>query len=121
MTRVAVTMFAALALLACNKTPESSKPPVQKANAPTKLAPADAAATKPFQCGGAMCTAGQFCEERSKGHAVDDQGRPLQKKKCMTLPAPCGATATCDCVTKHIAATHCRATDGQVYTDDYRR
>ena len=27
-----------------------------------------------------------MCEDRFKGHDIDDQGRPLERKKCMPLP-----------------------------------
>lgn len=72
-------------------------------------------------CGGQRCTATQFCEDRYKGHAVDDEGRPLARKRCMPLPRACRDAPSCACVRRTIAATRCRMIGGQVFLDDYPR
>jgi len=139
--RGALVVMVALAVVGCTKKDaEPSKKPSAKNGAknsagdaavkkPATVRAADAAASKPvppsktatFKCGGNTCVAGQFCEERRKGHAVDDRGRPLQKKKCMALPKPCVAAPSCACVKAHISFKHCRVDAGNVFTDDYRR
>lgn len=85
--------------------------------------PDDAPATpaEQLRCGGASCADGEFCEERYKGHRIDDQGRPLERKKCMPLPAPCRSRPSCDCVREHVSFKHCREQNGRIHTDDYPR
>ena len=73
----------------------------------------------PGTCGSEVCALDQFCEDLYKGHALDARGRPLQRQKCMPIPESCKALPTCACVTKHVAATHCKEDVGRVYVNDY--
>lgn len=84
----------------------------------SRPSPADAAVPA-LDCGGAACAADQFCEERFKGHATDEQGRPLQHAQCMPVPDECRATPTCACITQRVSATHCDDSGGRVHLDDY--
>jgi hypothetical protein len=93
-------------------------PPGDAAPTPVDAAPAPLDAAQP-RCGRAACGAGEFCEERFKGHDLDAKGRPLHQKKCMPLPARCRDKPTCACVTTYVAATHCDETGGLVHTSDY--
>lgn len=110
---LAVLLFA----VACGSRRAAPAPPSNPATAPA----ADAATAKPFTCGAASCGAGEMCEDRFKGHDIDDQGRPLERKKCMPLPDACRAEPTCDCVVHHVSATHCADDGAQVRIDDYPR
>ena len=118
---VGPTVLGIAAAVACSSSTDS----VDKRNAPITVKPATSpnsdAAPKRLRCGAAVCGALEFCEERFKGHAADEQGRPLQRKKCMPLPAKCRTTPTCACVTQHVSATHCVDKPGGVHLDDYPR
>ena len=70
-------------------------------------------------CGGKNCAVGEFCEDRFKGHAVDDQGRPLDRQKCIPLPDKCRIKPSCECVTRHVAAKRCSDENGRVRLNDY--
>ncbi len=74
-----------------------------------------------LQCGAAECGADEYCDERFKGHASDEQGRPLQRMKCLSLPEACRAERTCACVTQYVSATGCTDDDGRIRTNDYPR
>ena len=105
-------------LLAC--TPKhSSSPGPGHLPSPAPLGSPTSRGVAPLACGGETCRTDQFCEDRFKGHDVDDEGRPLDQRKCMALPDSCRATPTCACVTQHVAATHCSDHDGKVEVDDY--
>ena len=141
MTRAA-TLLLALALAGCSRaTPSESKRSAASPDATPALPPQPAAAPDAARqplaaapdaavvvaepdassCGGETCRPGQFCEDRYKGHAIDDEGRPLDQIKCVPLPKQCRKDATCSCVTKHLATTSCTDTGGLVRTGDYPR
>gem|GEM_PF-6460874 len=127
---------AAWLVSACSSSNGTSKPPPKPVAPmvtpdaasvqppPIDAAQVDATINKPSAarpCGDAVCPVGQFCETRFKGHSVDDEGRPLERTKCMPLPAPCRAKPSCVCVKKHVSLTRCSETGGRIYTSDYPR
>jgi hypothetical protein len=70
-------------------------------------------------CGAQKCGADEYCDDRYKGHATDEKGRPLKQKQCMPLPAECRARPTCACVKKHVSFRRCSDQGGRVSVDDY--
>lgn len=82
-------------------------------------APSPAPSTDPPSCGAATCTSAEFCENLYKGHATDDEGRPLEHYRCVALPDACRAAPACACVTATVASTHCKVDRGLVMVDDY--
>jgi hypothetical protein len=98
--------------MACTCT--SSKPV-----APVPSNTGSGVAPPAFTCGGAVCADDQMCEDSFKGHATDDEGRPLDQILCVPLPPACREARTCACVTAIASATHCTDHAGQVRIDDY--
>jgi len=78
-----------------------------------------AAPKKELTCGAQKCGADEYCDDRYKGHATDDKGRPLKQKQCMPLPEECRAKPTCACVKKHVSFRRCSDQGGRVSMDDY--
>jgi hypothetical protein len=102
---------------------EPSAPAARTATAddPTEpaaaAAPTDAPAAR--ACGRHTCVAGEFCEERYKGHGRDRQGRPLGRMACVAVPASCIATSiTCACITALVQTTSCVEEAGMIFTSD---
>lgn len=112
---VAATVFAGAC--ASRDAPPAPAPP---SNVPEMATTSDESPTG-FDCGGATCATGEMCESRFKGHDVDDEGRPLDRTKCVPLPAPCQTAPTCACVAAHVSATHCTDDGGHVRIDDFPR
>lgn len=114
MTRL-IGALAATALLAAACARSGPLPP------PASAPPATVPAAQAPPCGRRSCTAGEFCEERFKGHAQDEMGRPLEREKCMPLPDACRDDRSCACVTRHVSARRCTDEGGRVRLDDYPR
>lgn len=123
--------FAWATMLACSSASEapSSDPaaglqppsapaaPAEKADREPAAAPVEA--PKARACGRHTCVAGEFCEERYKGHGQDRQGRPLGRMACVAVPASCIATSiTCACITAQVQTTSCVEEAGMIYTND---
>ena len=114
-------MLALVLLRGCSSEP--AKPPAVGPSAPIPApaspAPADSDDDAPGTCGTRVCTSDELCEDLYKGHALDARGRPIDRKKCVPIPASCKAEPTCACITKQVASTHCKDDGGPVYLDDY--
>ena len=80
-----------------------------------------------FRCGAETCGLDSYCEERYKGHSVDEKWRPLHQNKCMPLPAACRSAPTCTCLKKASRRAeigsfkHCIDRGGHLHVDDYPR
>jgi hypothetical protein len=77
--------------------------------------------TAPEPCGNAVCGPDELCADRYKGHRADEEGRPLEHRKCERIPAACRSDRTCDCVRRHTAVRRCSLRNGRIEIDDYPR
>lgn len=75
----------------------------------------------PAPCGLAPCGPDELCADRRKGHRVDDEGRPLEHRKCEPIPKECLADRSCACLKRHTAVSRCDLSDGRIEIDDYPR
>ena len=116
MIRGAATLVHLAVLAVLTSCPAAAPSP------PVPAPPANVVPPTPaLTCGSRTCTAGELCEDRYKGHGLDADGRPLGHRLCVPLPDACVRTPTCACVTRELAATHCRDDGDRVYIDDYPR
>mgnify|MGYP000154953078 CR=1 FL=1 len=75
----------------------------------------------PRPCGDRPCGPEELCADRRKGHRVDEEGRPLEHRKCEPIPKACLTDRSCACIRRHTAASGCSVGDGRIQIDDYPR